>query len=127
MKEILENWRKQVIQEKKEQPVNEELSHLKIPVSQYNDFKQDMEQWAMKYSEFLEYMGDLRLPPEDRSRALGKDGKTGLIMMANGLSKDLRRIFNEFDLEYKEYSDVKAADQKRRDTNRHGTRIFEDE
>ena len=94
MKEILENWRKQVIQEKKEQPVNEELSHLKIPVSQYNDFKQDMEQWAM---------------------------------MANGLSKDLRRIFNEFDLEYKEYSDVKAADQKRRDTNRHGTRIFEDE
>ena len=101
MKNLFENWRKHVIEEKAE---------LKIPVERYDTFKRKIEQWGMLFNKFTGYTADLDLQSFDRKT----DGRR-IRRMAVKLDQELYKIMKEFDLDYKDYEDERHAMRQKLD------------
>ncbi len=101
MKNLFENWRKHVIEEKAE---------LKIPVERYDAFKRKIEQWGMLFNKFTGYTADLDLQSFDRKT----DGRR-IRRMAVKLDQELYKIMKEFDLDYKDYEDERHAMRQKLD------------
>ena len=102
MKKLFENWREHTIEEKAE---------LKIPVERYDAFKRKIEQWAMLYGKFTRYTDDLNHETFDR-----KTHGRRLRKAAIKLEQQLRKILNEFDMEYKSYDDERYAMRQKLDS-----------
>jgi len=80
--------------------VLDEGAELKIPVERYDAFKRKIEQWGMLFNKFTRYTTDLNNQSFDRKT----DGKR-IVRQAHKLERELRKIMDEFDLDYKDYSD----------------------
>ena len=101
MKNLFENWRKHVIEEKAE---------LKIPVERYDAFKRKIEQWGMLFNKFTAYTRDIHREDFDRKT----DGKR-IARMAYKLESELRKIMQEFDFDAKVYDDERYAMRQKLD------------
>jgi hypothetical protein len=101
MKNLFENWRKHVIEEKAE---------LKIPVEKYDAFKRKIEQWGMLFNKFTGYTRDLNNQSFDRKT----DGKR-IVRMAHKLESEFRKIMKEFDFDAKSYDDERHAMRQKLD------------
>ena len=100
---------KEIIKEEIEATIDEG-AELKIPVERYDAFKRKIEQWAMLYGKFTRYTADLNNESFDRKT----DGKR-IVRMAHKLERELRKILEAFDMEYKDYSDERYAMRQKLD------------
>ena len=94
---------KEIIKEEIEATIDEG-AELKIPVERYDAFKRKIEQWAMLYGKFTRYTADLNNQSFDRKT----DGKR-IVRMAHKLERELRKILEAFDMEYKDYGEERYA------------------
>jgi len=99
----------QIIKEEIEQVTSENAS-LKIPVERYDAFKRKIEQWAMLYGKFTRYTADLDHQSFDR-----KTHGRRLRRAAIKLEQELRKILQEFDMEYKDYGEERYAMRQKLD------------
>ena len=90
---------KEILKEEIEATIDEG-AELKIPVERYDAFKRKIEQWAMLFGKFTRYTKDLNLQSFDRKT----DGKR-IVRQAHELEQELRKIMDQFGLDYKDYSD----------------------
>ena len=100
---IIKSELEQIIKEEIEQVTSENAS-LKIPVERYDAFKRKIEQWAMLYGKFTRYTTDLNNQSFDRKT----DGRR-IVRMAHKLERELRKILEAFDMEYKDYGEERYA------------------
>ena len=98
----------QIIKEEVEQIVKEG-AELKIPVERYDAFKRKIEQWGMLFNKFASHAQDLGHPEHAQAAA------PKLLRKVNKLESELRKIMNEFDLNYKSYADERHAALKKLD------------
>ena len=89
--------------------VLEEGAELKIPVERYDAFKRKIEQWGMLFNKFTDHAQDLGHPEHAKAAA------PKLLRKVNKLESELRKIMNEFDLNYKSYADERHAALKKLD------------
>tara|TARA_Y100001973_G_scaffold106560_1_gene185325 strand:+ start:3090 stop:5036 length:1947 start_codon:yes stop_codon:yes gene_type:complete len=89
--------------------VLEEGADLKIPVERYDAFKRKIEQWGMLFNKFTDHAQDLGHPEHAKAAA------PKLLRKVNKLESELRKIMNEFDLNYKSYADERHAALKKLD------------
>ena len=94
---------KEIIKEEIEATIDEG-AELKIPVERYDAFKRKIEQWAMLYGKFTRYTADLNNQSFDRKT----DGER-IVRMAHKLERELRKILEAFDMEYKDYGEERYA------------------
>jgi 5'-deoxynucleotidase YfbR-like HD superfamily hydrolase len=100
---------KEIIEEEIKATINER-AELKIPVERYDAFKRKIEQWAMLYGKFTRYTKDLNHETFDR-RTHGKR----IVKAAHKLERELRKILEEFDMEYKDYGEERYAMRQKLD------------
>ena len=86
-----------------------EGAELKIPVERYDAFKRKIEQWGMLFNKFADHARDLGHPEHAQAAA------PKLLRKVNKLESELRKIMNEFDLNYKSYADERHAALKKLD------------
>ena len=87
----------------------DEKAELKIPVERYDAFKRKIEQWGMLFNKFADHARDLGHPEHAQAAA------PKLLRKVNKLESELRKIMNEFDLDYKSYADERHAALKKLD------------